>query len=307
MENRPLISVSMPAFNAARYIEESIQSVLSQTYDNFELIIYDDGSTDATREILLGYVDPRIKIILGDVNKGLIFARNTIAREAKGKYLALLDADDIASPERFEKQVAFLESGKADICGGAHYSLYESTGRMKLSKQRYSDADIRALITICSPLCNPAVMGRAEVLKRHPYQTGKDYAEDYSLWTELALAGYRFANLREILITYRIHSEQTSQVQNPETNRIFNISRSAYLVGLGMGGEFLPKSISLAERLKQAIPFMLQLNQIIPGISVLANYEIYARFQFRGNGLLTPLTRLERLLVSVLASLRGRF
>ena len=150
-------------------------------------------------------------------------------------------------------------------------------------------------------------MGKAEAFKRHPYQIGKDCAEDYSLWTELALAGYRFANLHENLITYRIHAQQTTQIQSTETNTIFNVSRSAYLVGLGMSGKFFPRPMPLVKRLKQAISFMLQLNQKIPGISVLANYEIYARFQFRGNGLLTPLTRIDRLLVSVLASLRGRY
>jgi glycosyltransferase involved in cell wall biosynthesis len=297
----------MPAFNADQHIAKAIESILEQTYPHFELLILNDGSTDETQQVIEKFDDERIVKTHLTQNKGLVHARNQLVAAAQGKYIAFLDADDIALPDRLQLQISFLESGKADICGGAHYSLYESSGRMKLSKQRYSDADIRALITVCSPLCNPAVMGKAEAFKSHPYQIGKDYAEDYSLWADLALAGYRFANLHESLITYRIHSHQTSQVHNSETNRIFNVSRSTYLVGLGMSGELSPKSISFAKRLKQAIPFMLQLNQKIPGISVLANYEIYARFQFRGNGLLTPLTRLERLLVSVLASLRGRF
>lgn len=305
MTKSPLVSVLMPAFNAQQHIAKAIESVLQQTYPHFELLILNDGSTDQTQRVIEQFDDKRIIKTHLTQNKGLVHARNQLVAAAKGEYIAFLDADDIALPDRFQLQIAFLESGKADICGGAHYSLYESSGKIKSSKQRYSDADIRALITVCSPLCNPAVMGKAEAFKSHPYQIGKDYAEDYSLWAELALVGYRFANLHENLITYRIHSQQTSQVQNSETNRIFNISRSAYLVGLGMGGELFPKPMPLAKRLNQAIPFMLQLNQKIRGISVLANYEIYARFQFRGNGLLTPLTRLERLLVSVLASLRG--
>lgn len=305
MTKSPLVSVLMPAFNAEQHIAKAIESVLQQTYPHFELLILNDGSTDQTQRVIEQFDDKRIVKTHLTQNKGLVHARNQLVTAAKGEYIAFLDADDIALPDRFQLQIAFLESGKADICGGAHYSLYESSGKIKSSKQRYSDADIRALITVCSPLCNPAVMGKAEAFKSHPYQIGKDYAEDYSLWAELALAGYRFANLHENLITYRIHSQQTSQVQNSETNRIFNVSRSAYLVGLGMGSELFPKPMPLAKRLNQAIPFMLQLNQKIRGISVLANYEIYARFQFRGNGLLTPLTRLERLLVSVLASLRG--
>lgn len=307
MTKSPLVSVLMPAFNAERHIAQAIESILQQTYPHFELLILNDGSTDQTQRIIEQFDDERIVKTHLAQNQGLVNARNQLVAAARGEYIAFLDADDIALPDRLQLQITFLEAHKADICGGAHYSFYENSGRMKSSKQRYSDADIRALITVCSPLCNPAVMGKAEAFKRHPYRIGKDYAEDYSLWAELALAGYRFANLHHNLITYRIHSKQTSQVQNSETNRIFNASRSAYLVGLGMDGELFPKPMSLSKRLKQGISFMLQLNQKIPGISVLANYEIYARFQFRGNGLLTPLTRLERLLVSVLASLGGRF
>lgn len=305
MSMAPLVSVLMPAFNAEKHIAQAIESILQQTYSHFELLILDDGSTDRTKEIIDQFDDGRIVRIDLTENQGLVRARNQLVAAAKGKYIAFLDADDIALPNRLQLQVSFLALGEADICGGAYYSLYDGSGKIKSSKQRYSDADIRALITVCSPLCNPAVMGRADIFKKHPYQTGKDYAEDYSLWAELALAGCRFANLHEKLITYRIHSSQTSQVKNLKTNQIFNRSRCAYLAGLGMSAEFLPQSIPLNQRVKLAIPFMLQLNQRILGISVMANYEIYARFQFRGNGILTPLTRLERLLVSLLASLRG--
>ena len=305
MSKTPLVSVLMPAFNAEKHIAQAIESILRQTYPHFELLILNDGSVDQTKNILNQFEDERMIRIDLPENQGLVQARNLLVGAAKGDYIAFLDADDIALPNRLQLQVSFLESHKADICGGAYDSLYEASGKLKASKERYSDADIRALMTVCSPLCNPAVMSRAEIFKKHPYQAGKDFAEDYSLWAELALAGYRFANLREKLITYRIHAKQTSQVQNSETNRIFNHSRSAYLTGLGMDGGFSPKSIPLAQRLKRAIPFMLQLNQRIPGISVMANYEIYARFQFRGNGVLTPFTRLERLLVAILATLRG--
>lgn len=307
MTRTPLVSVLMPAFNAEQHIAQAIESILEQTYPHFELLILNDGSTDQTQRVIEQFDDERIVKTHLAQNQGLVNARNQLVAAAQGEYIAFLDADDIAFPNRLQLQVAFLESRKADICGGAHYSLYESSGSMKSSKQRYSDSDIRALITVCSPLCNPAVMGRAEAFKKHPYRIGKDYAEDYSLWSELALAGYRFANLHDNLIAYRIHPKQTSQTQNSETNRIFNVSRSAYLVGLGMGSELSPKPMAWSKRFKQAVPFMLQLNQKIPGVSVLANYEIYARFQFRGNGLLTPLTRLERLLISALASLRGHF
>jgi len=134
----PLVSVSMPAFNAERYIGEAIESILSQTYTNFELIIIDDGSTDQTREIINRYHDPRIVKIFSDQNRGLIATRNQIAQLARGKYLALLDADDRAFPNRLELQVNFLEQGIADLCGADHWTLNQGNGAIKPSKQRHS-------------------------------------------------------------------------------------------------------------------------------------------------------------------------
>lgn len=301
----PVVSVLMPAFNAEKYITLAIDSILGQTFSDFELIIFNDGSTDRTGEIIHQFNDPRIVLIDSQENIGLVRARNTLVSKARGRYIAFLDADDIAMSDRLQIQTAFLELDQVDICGGAYHSYYEATGKMKASKQRYTDADIRALLTIASSLCNPTVMGKAAIFKKFPYRSGKNYAEDYSLWIEIALAGYRFANLKENLITYCIHAKQTSQTQSEETSAIFSQSRKEYLLGLGISSKLTPIAMPVASRLKMALPFMLQLNQKIPGISVMANYEIYARFQYRGNGLLTPFARLERLLVSAYASLIG--
>ena len=304
--SNPVVSVLMPAFNVEKYIAQAIRSILQQSFLDFELIILNDGSTDGTKKIIDQFQDRRIQIINLTENRGLVNARNQLVTAARGRYIAFLDADDIAMPHRLSTQVAFLDGDTVDICGSAYYSLYEASGKIKTSKQRYSDADIRALMTVSSPLCNPAVMGRAVVFKKFPYPLGRDYAEDYSLWAELALAGYRFANLREKLITYRIHEKQISQVQNTETNLIFSKSREHYLLGLGISEKWIPRPMGFVDRVNIAVPFLMQLNQKILGISVLANYEIYARFQYRGNGILTPFTRLERLIFSVLASLKGR-
>ncbi len=302
----PLISVLMPAFNAEAFIAEAIQSILQQSFTNFELIVLNDGSSDRTSQIIDGFADQRIHKIDLQHNQGLVNARNRLVAAAKGRYIAFLDADDIAFPDRLQKQLNFLETGAADLCGGKHFSLYQSTGIRKASKERYCDADIRALLTVYSPLCNPAVMGRADIFKKYPYQTGQDSAEDYSLWQTLALAGYRFANLRDTLITYRIHLNQTSQVKNTETHSVFNQSRSRYLSGLGIQSELCPRPIGFFDRLKFALPFMWQLNQKISGVSVNANYQIYSRFQVRGSRVWVPFTRLERLVVACIASLKGR-
>lgn len=303
----PLVTVSMPAFNSERYIAEAIESVLAQTYQNFELVIFDDGSTDRTREIIDRFNDSRIVKIYSDRNQGLIAARNNIARVARGKYLALLDADDRALPDRFAIQVNFLEQNKVDICGADHWTLNQDTGEIKPSKQRHDNPDIRALLTICSPLCNPAIMGKTEIFKRFPYQGSYLHAEDYCLWTEIALAGYTFANIKRKLIIYRLHSTQTSVNYLEAARNAFNLSQARYIKQLGISFTNHPSSIPFVRRMKVAIGFMRQINKIIPDISIGANCEIYARFQFRGNGILTPFTRLERLLVATYASLFGGF
>jgi glycosyltransferase involved in cell wall biosynthesis len=302
----PLVSISMPAFNAEHYIAEAIESILSQSYQNFELIICDDGSTDKTRKIIDRYDDPRIIKIFSKVNRGLIATRNEIAQIAKGKYLALLDADDLAFPERLSLQVEFLESGNADLCGADHWTLNQGTGAIKPSRQRHSNADIQALLSVCSPLCNPAVMGRIEIFRAHPYLTSYIHAEDYCLWTEIALAGYKFANIPQKLIIYRLHPTQTSVNHMGAARNVFRSYQSRYLEGLGISPSYLPRTLTYKERLVFGVQFMRLINQKIANISISANCELYARFQFRGNGLWTPLTRLERLMVAISASWLGR-
>lgn len=302
----PLVSVSMPAFNSERYIAEAIESILAQTYQNFELIIVDDGSTDRTREIIESFTDPRIIKVYSDRNRGLITTRNRIAQLAKGKYLALLDADDRAFPDRLALQVAYLEANHADLCGADHWTLNQVSGQLKSSKQRHSNADIHALLSVCSPVCNPAMMGRLDIFRQFPYKASYLHAEDYCLWTEIALAGYRFSNIKKKLITYRLHSTQTSVNHFQAARNVFSEAQASYLRGLQIPRECLPRSLPFLKRWKYGLKFMALINRKIANVSVGANQELYARFQFRGNGILTPFTRLERLLVAATASLVGR-
>ena len=305
-QGTPLVSVSMPVYNAERYIAEAINSILSQTYQNFELIIVDDGSTDRTREIVESFDDPRIIKVYSDRNRGLITTRNRIAQIARGKYLALLDADDCAFPDRLALQVQFLESNNADLCGADHWTLNQVTGQLKASKQRHSNSDIHALLSVCSPVCNPAMMGRLEVFRKFPYKASYLHAEDYCLWTEIALAGYRFVNLKKKLITYRLHSTQTSVNHLQAARNVFSAAQANYLKGLGIPLKCLPRALPFYKRLNYGVKFLLLINQRIPHISIYANQELYARFQFRGNGIWTPFTRLERLLVATISSLVGK-
>lgn len=307
MSNTPMVSVLIPAYNADKFIGAAITSVLNQTFKDFELCILNDGSTDRTAEIIDQFNDPRIIKIHQSQNSGLVSVRNTLIALARGKYIAYLDNDDVAFPDRLAKQYAFLEADKADICSGDYETFNEETGEKKLSKVRYSDADIKALITVYCPLCNPAVMGRAEIFKKFPYIVGNDHAEDYSLWQEIALAGYRFANLRDKLIIYRIHPKQISRLALESASLIFDRCRTSYISGLGISPDLTPKKMYFYERLQKAPQFLLEISRRFRGVSFSANCQIYSRFQYRRNGILTPLTRFERFLFSGIATLLGKF
>lgn len=302
MKQEPLVSVLMPAFNVEKYIDEAINSILSQSFADFEFIILDDGSTDSTRQLIQAHSDPRITTVFLDKNNGLVSARNQLVSMARGKYIAFLDSDDVAAPERLSIQLEYLTSNNLDLCGADHLVLFEKNGKIKRSKQRHSDADIRGMISVCSPLCNPSVMGLSDIFKNTPYQPNNDGAEDYAMWVSMALKGYKFGNVPKNLITYRVHDSQISQVQNSSVNLIFERWRAQYLSVLGIGVNLVPRRLNWFERIKIAPQFLFFLNKKIPGISIAANYQIYSRFQFRANGFWTVSTRLERFLVALLAS-----
>lgn len=302
MKNRPLVSVLMPAYNSELYIAEAIQSILNQTYQNIELIIFDDGSSDKTRQVIQGFTDPRIIKVFSDQNYGVVRARNEMIDRTTGKYIALMDADDIADPTRLEKQVSILETGKYDLCGSAQWVLDEGTGRIKKSKDRFSDADLRALLAVYCGLCNSAMTGKAEIFKRFKYDTSILTSEDYYLWVQMAAAGFRFLNLPERLITYRRYPAQTSSIHLEKFKLTTIEVQKKYLALLQINPDFYPRHLPWRQRWIDGIGLLRELNQRFPGISLKANAEIYARFQYRRNGILTPLTRLERLLVALWAS-----
>jgi hypothetical protein len=145
-----------------------------------------------------------------------------------------------------------------------------------------------------------------DIFKKTSYLPGNDGAEDYVMWVNLALEGSRFGNVPKNLITYRIHENQISQTQNSKVNTIFDEHRAKYLNALGIDIELIPRGLHFLERVKIGGQFLFTLNQKIPGISVVANYQIYSRYQFRSNGIFTPLIRVERLIMAALASFQWR-
>ncbi len=300
MNVKPLVSILMPAFNSESYINEAIDSILDQTHENIELIIYDDGSTDGTRALIRGYLDPRVIGIFSDQNYGVVHARNVMIDRAEGKYIALMDADDIAHPSRIEKQLAYLENDFCDVIGSAQLVLNQKTGKIKKSKDNLTDSDIRALLSVYCTLCNSSVTMRSEILKKFRYDENFPFAEDYFLWARLAAAQYRFKNLSERLISYRIYPQQSSLVSKERANIASMSVRRQYLEMLGISTQFTPQPAPIYSRLRLGFGLLGALNQRFSSISFRANCEIYSRFQCRSNALLSITQRLERVIIGVI-------
>lgn len=216
-----LISVVLPAYNAELYIKEAIDSVLAQTFTNFELIILNDGSTDKTEEIISSYQDSRIVYVKNEQNLGLIGTLNKGMTLAKGKYIARMDADDICFPQRFAKQVDFLEQNQDYvICGTAAYRFYDHISDGKAFNPPLNDENIRVRLFFNSAFIHPSVMFHADVIRDHHLRFSDDYkyAEDYFFWMDLLKYGKGF-NLKEKLLYYRVVETSQTAVGNSNVEK----------------------------------------------------------------------------------------
>ncbi|WP_299888584.1 glycosyltransferase family 2 protein [uncultured Lacinutrix sp.] len=208
MANQPLITVLIPTYNCELYVKEAVQSILDQTYSNFECIIIDDCSTDKTIEILKSFNDNRIKLIEKPKNSGYTNSLNYGLTIAKGKYIARMDGDDISLPTRFEKQVAIFETNpKLVVCG----SIFQIIDSDQVIYNPESHQEITLAMLKDSAIGHPTAMLRASTLKEHNinYDVSKEPAEDYDLWVRLLEFG-EFYNIQELLFLYRVHEGQVS-------------------------------------------------------------------------------------------------
>lgn len=195
-----LVSVVLPAYNAELYLKEAMDSILQQTFTDFELIILNDGSTDSTEDIILSYEDSRIVYVKNQENLGLIGTLNKGISLAKGKYIARMDADDIALPERLNKQISFLEANTQYGVVGAFAQIIDSKDIYKVP---VTNEAIKAFLYIDSPFIHPSVVIRKDLLSSNMYDHQYHRIEDYELWVRLS-AQTKFYNIPEILLKYRI-------------------------------------------------------------------------------------------------------
>ncbi len=208
----PVVSVVMSVFNGERFLRPAIDSILAQTWRDFEFIIVDDGSEDHTPIILSDYrrKDPRIRIITQE-NRGLVEALNRGCALARGPYIARMDADDVAVENRLELQVSFLrEHPEIGLLGGAVNIMNLAGKTLWSTSNPLRDVDIRTALQDGCPFWHPTVMVRKETFEATGgYRKIVVHAEDYDLWLRMA-AVCQMANLEAVLVAYRLHSNQVT-------------------------------------------------------------------------------------------------
>ncbi len=216
----------MPIHNVARFLEEAVRSLLSQSFKDFELLVIDDASTDGSVDILESIVDHRVKLYRNERNLGVSCSLNKGINIARGEYIARMDGDDISLPLRIDKLVEFLDANR-DVCVvGVNCCLIDSTVVISLVEKRLetvSPSEIRAMLPVTNCIAHPGIMIRRDIATLFQYQVVHRHSQDYDLWLRLSAAGHRVGKLDEVLLKYRIHQSSITAKSNRQTGGLKNI------------------------------------------------------------------------------------
>ncbi len=206
----PRISVLLPVYNAGKYLVEAIDSVLAQTFTDFEIILINDGSTDNSVEIAESYSDPRIKLFHNPQNLGLIATLNKGIELCSGEFIARMDADDRITPERFQIQLAAFEKDRNLCIAGGNYEIIGSAYSSVLP---LTNDEIRCELFFSNVISHPIVMMRSSLFKETALKYNPEYThnEDWKLWLDIP-SQYKFINVPEVLLFYRMEGQNISVI-----------------------------------------------------------------------------------------------
>ncbi len=253
----PLVSIVIPAYNAAAYVRDAVDSALAQTYAEKEVIVVDDGSTDGTAKVLAPYRDAGVIVYIHQENKGLSAARNAGIRAAKGEFVALLDADDIFLPNKIERQAAYLLAHpECGVCYCDIYHFYEEEPdkMLKLDYCYYSGDEVLPHLlrmNFINPLS--VVLRKSEIDRVGLFDESYRRSEDWEYWMRLVRHGVRFEHLPEILAKYRMRKASMSYDWRSEIQR----KRMTLRIMEEVNGGMTP-----AERKKYNLPAILRINRV---------------------------------------------
>jgi glycosyltransferase involved in cell wall biosynthesis len=218
----PRVSVILTAYNAAPHVSGAIHSLLRQTFTDLEIVVVDDYSTDNTHRLVAGIDDPRLVILHHEVNEGPFVAANRGLEVARGSFIARLDADDRARPERLARELAWLDAHPDVGIIGTAYEVIDETGRPQgVRRMPTTDLEIRWQSLLLSPFLHSSVMIRRDLLRKHHlvYDPDLRMGGDYELWSRL-LPHTHARNLEEPLTEFRIWSGSISSTARPAQRAI---------------------------------------------------------------------------------------
>lgn len=224
IHKNPRVTVLMSVYNGERYLNEAVDSILAQTFTDFEFLIIDDASTDRTPEILRGYDDPRIRIVTNEENLGLTKSLNKGLALARGEYIARMDADDISLPERLEKQISFLEKNlEIGVLGTAVQYIDEYGKPLQILNWPQKDTLIKWQLCFMNPIAHPSAIIQRELLtKSGGYDEKVIFAQDYDLWVRLSPITH-FGNHKDILLYLRKTRENISFTKYHEQKKFSHL------------------------------------------------------------------------------------
>ena len=223
---KPNISVLMPVYNASAYLSKAIESILAQTFHDYEFIIINDGSTDHTPQIVEGYKDTRIRFINNEKNLGLIKSLNIGLQEARGKYIARMDGDDIAMPERLDIQFNYLEKNQTVFLLGSAALIIDEMGGIVKKAKVFTKTDLSGALSAGNCLIHPSIMFRA--YPKLYYREKMLHCEDYDFYLRLVTDGLILKNIEQPLIKYRISPHSISRTMAFFQRRMAEKSREFF-------------------------------------------------------------------------------
>jgi glycosyltransferase involved in cell wall biosynthesis len=240
-----MVTVLMSVYNGEKFLEEAIESILNQTFSDFEFLIINDGSTDNSVKIIESFEDSRIRLINNEKNLKLIASLNKGVSLAKGKYIARMDCDDISMPDRLEKEVKYLESNQEYGLVGTWYTVIDGEGVEKYNRSYPSNNElIKLFLSLNCPLAHGSIMGKTELFKQNAYGSKEHYAvEDYELWVRMAKTT-KIHNIPEYLFKYRIYGESFSDSKTQLMyDQTLEMSKKLYIKNKNQYKELIKKQI----------------------------------------------------------------
>jgi len=229
----PTVSVVVAVHNRAQFLAATVRSALNQSLRPLEVLIVNDGSTDQSAGVAkqLAKSDSCVRLIDLPRNLGPSHARNVALDAAHGDFIAILDADDLCMPNRFRRQVLFLQETGIDLCGS--WFIEFGRGPARQVRWPYTEASLQAAMLFQSTICHPTVMARRQVFEHHRYKPEMRLAEDYDLFAR-AMTNFRLANVPESLIRYRRHANQATMLHRTAMESATRKIRLAILAARGI-------------------------------------------------------------------------